>query len=177
MRRVLITGASGFIGTNLLRSLALEDCQVWALARRPLKVPSTVELVVTDKSLPEMDWARVLEGIDVIVHLAAAAHSPDSPDNDLDWVNHLGTARFARQAAAARVGHFVFISSISAQVGSTAGHVLTEESPPHPVTAYGRSKLAAEGALRAAGVHRPAALPRVWTLRTGQHEATDHSCE
>ena len=76
----------------------------------------------------------------------------------------IGRRPRARSAAAARNGirHFVFVSSIRAQSGPSADHALTERDEPAPTDAYGRSKLAAEAAVRAAGVPftilRPALL-------------------
>src|SRR5262249_58008086 len=61
----------------------------------------------------------------------------------------IGLARAAQRAGAKR---FVFLSSIRAQSGATADHVLTEELPPQPTEAYGRSKLAAEQGLAELGL-------------------------
>ena len=67
-------------------------------------------------------------------------------------MNQLATAELARAAAAAGVRRFVFMSSMRAQAGAAADQPLTEADAPRPTDAYGRSKLAAEAAVRAAGV-------------------------
>jgi UDP-glucose 4-epimerase len=88
-----------------------------------------------------------------VVHLAAIAHvRRQLPDAVYDRVNHVATAELARAAAAARIRRFVFISSIGAQSGTTSDHPLSETDVPLPAKAYGRAKLAAEAAVRAAGV-------------------------
>jgi nucleoside-diphosphate-sugar epimerase len=91
--------------------------------------------------------------VDQVVHLAGIAHTGPGVDPETyDRVNRQATAELAAAAAAAGVRHFVFVSSIRAQSGPSADHALTERDEPAPTDAYGRSKLAAEAAVRAAGV-------------------------
>lgn len=96
------------------------------------------------------DWQPILEQCDAVVHLAGIAHKY-AGDDLYDRVNHRATSALAR--AMARVGskHLVFVSSIAAQSGSYSNFELTEEDFPTPNNAYGRSKFAAEQAVRAAG--------------------------
>lgn len=153
MDRILITGASGFIGPALVRALAADGRIVRAAARRTATFNSNVEAV----SLPDLsqapDWPRLLEGVNSVIHLAGIAHAGGGIPNEVyDRVNHAATAELMAAAASAGIRRFVFMSSIRAQSGSSAEHVLTESDPPRPTDAYGRSKLAAEGAIRASGV-------------------------
>lgn len=155
MTRVLVTGASGFIGRPLTAALAQAGYAVRAAARerRGLSFPSAVELVALPDLTQSADWHGLLAGIDAVVHLAAIAHvGRDIPDATYDRVNHLATAELACTAAAVGVRRFVFISSTRAQAGADADHPLTEADEPQPTDPYGRSKLAAEAAVRASGV-------------------------
>jgi nucleoside-diphosphate-sugar epimerase len=84
-----------------------------------------------------------------VVHLAGIAHTP-SDEETYDRVNHRATARLAK-AAQQHGTHLIFVSSIAAQSGSSSERELTEDDTPRPSNAYGRSKLAAEQAIRASG--------------------------
>jgi nucleoside-diphosphate-sugar epimerase len=100
-----------------------------------------------DLSQP-FDWQPLLQDCDAVVHLAGIAHT-FAEEDQYDRINHQATERLAQ--AAHRCGtHLVFVSSIAAQCRSFSEHDLTEDDPPRPTNAYGRSKLAAEYAIRAA---------------------------
>jgi UDP-glucose 4-epimerase len=151
--RVLVTGASGFIGRPLCAALAAAGHAVRAAVRdrRAQAFPPGIEVVKLPDLAGPVDWAPLTDGMDAVVHLAAIAHAPRQvPDAAYDRVNHMATAALAR--AAAGMQRLVFISSIGAQSGTTADRPLSETDVPRPEKVYGRAKLAAEAAVRAAGV-------------------------
>jgi UDP-glucose 4-epimerase len=151
--KVLVTGASGLIGRPLAVALAGAGHQVRAAVRQAQPFPDGIEAVPIGDLAGDIDWPRLLAGIDAVVHLAGIAHiGTDVSAQTYDRVNHLATATLARAAATAAIERFVFISSIRAQSGTHADHPLTEADPPQPTEAYGRSKLAAEDAVRASGM-------------------------
>src|SRR5205085_10083825 len=99
-----------------------------------------------------VDWGPLVCNVTHLVHLAALAHQGAIvPDASYEKVNRQAVADLAA-AAAGRVQRLVFISSVAAQTGPSADHVLTEADAPCPTTIYGRTKLAAEEALRGCGV-------------------------
>lgn len=150
-----MTGASGFIGRPLTAALADAGHQVRAAMRdrRAHHFPSGVEIASLPDLAKPVFWTPLLAGMDAVVHLAGIAHvGTDIPEATYDRVNHLATAELARAAAAAGIRGLMFMSSIRAQTGATADEPLVEADEPHPTDAYGRSKLAAEAAVRAAGV-------------------------
>jgi nucleoside-diphosphate-sugar epimerase len=148
---VLVTGSDGFIGSHLVPYLASLGHKVIAASR----TASTFEHAnISAVRLPdistEFDWHPMLQQCDAVVHLAGIAHRFAS-DDLYDRVNHRATEALA--LAGFRSGkHLVFVSSIAAQTGSFSDHELTETDAPRPINAYGRSKLAAERSVRAAGV-------------------------
>jgi UDP-glucose 4-epimerase len=155
MSRVLVTGATGFCGRPLVARLATAGYAVRAAVRRPPSspLPEGVEIAIHGDLAGSIAWEPLLAGVDAVVHLAGIAHAGRGIAADrYDLVNHRATAALARAAQRASVRHFIFISSIRAQCGSAADHVLTEADAPRPSDAYGRSKLAAEGAVVAAGI-------------------------
>jgi len=163
MSHILVTGASGFVGSATVAALARAGHTVRAAVRRSQPTfGAGVEIVQNPDLTEPCDWRPLLEGVEQVVHLAGIAHSRGVSPDLFDRVNHQGTAQLAQAAAQAGVGHFVFVSSIRAQCGPAADHALTEHDPPAPVDAYGASKLAAEAAVRASGVPftilRPVAL-------------------
>ncbi len=148
---VLVTGSDGFIGRHLVPYLALCGYGVIAASRTlcHYQNPYIVALQITDLSVA-FDWRPVLDRCDAVVHLAGIAHQ-DAEDDLYDWVNHRATSALAL-AMSRSAKHLIFISSIAAQSCSFSDHELTEDDSPTPCNAYGRSKLAAENAVRAAGV-------------------------
>lgn len=149
--RILVTGASGFVGRGLVPALVRAGHIVRAAARDATAVASgpPVEPVRLPDLAGEIDWAPLLDGVDAVVHLAGIAHRSGVDEGDYDRVIRHATATLAQACAAQRLP-LVFVSSIGAQAGSTADHVVRETDPPRPVTAYDRAKLAAEDAVREA---------------------------
>jgi UDP-glucose 4-epimerase len=153
--RVLVTGASGFLGHALTIALADAKHEVRAGMRRAgrLDFPGDVAVVPYADLASPLDWRPLVAGIDAVVHLAGIAHvGSDIPDALYDRINHQATGELAAAAKQAGVKRLVFMSSVRAQSGPTADHVLTEADRPLPTDAYGRSKLAAESAIRASGM-------------------------
>jgi nucleoside-diphosphate-sugar epimerase len=153
--KVLVTGASGFIGRPFTAALAQAGHGVRAAVRdrRAQHFPPGVEVALQPDLANPVFWAPLVAGMDAVVHLAAIAHvGPDVTEATYDRVNHVATAELVRAAAAAGVRRFVFMSSTRAQAGAASAEPLTETAAPRPSDAYGRSKLAAEAAVRAAGV-------------------------
>ncbi|KRB59430.1 nucleoside-diphosphate sugar epimerase [Rhizobium sp. Root708] len=146
----LITGASGFIGKGLQETLKQRGLPYRAVSRRTLPGYVPIGDVGTDT-----DWSEALRGVDTIVHLAAANQNVTegkTADSAYRAVNVDGTARLAKQAAAAGVRRFIFLSSIKANGEMTEpGRPFTPASIPSPDSAYGRSKLEAEQRLAEIG--------------------------
>jgi UDP-glucose 4-epimerase len=135
-------------------ALAAAGHGVRAATRLPTEFPPGVERVLVPDFTRPIDWDPVLRGVRLVVHTAGLAHADSSeiPIDLFDRINRIATQDLARAAARAGVAHFVFISSVRAQIGASAPRVLRETDEPHPTDRYGRSKLDAELAVRAAGV-------------------------
>jgi UDP-glucose 4-epimerase len=147
--RVLITGATGFVGAALLKRLATDSrWVVCASSRTPPVAPgSSVEWMPGPELAPDADWQTLLDDVDVVIHLAARVHvmeSASGSDEHYHRVNVLGTRRLAEQAATAGVRRLVFLSSV--KVHGESGH-FTEDSPMAPADPYGASKRDAEDVL------------------------------
>ena len=120
---ILITGINGFVGRGLAAALQGSDRLVKGTERgnRRREIggrrrKNDFQVFVTGDIGQETDWSEALDGIDVVVHLAARVHVMDDLAADLlaefRKVNTAGTLNLARQAAAADVKRFIFISSI-----------------------------------------------------------------
>lgn len=155
-QRILVTGASGFIGRALVARLLSDGHRVRAAVRTP-DPELAVEQVRTGDLGPDTDWADAVAGCDTIVHAAARVHvlreRAAAPLAEFRRANVQGTLQLARHAAAAGVRRFVFLSSIKVNGEETQpGRPFRSGDAPAPVDAYGLSKLEAED-----GLHRIAA--------------------
>jgi nucleoside-diphosphate-sugar epimerase len=151
--RILVTGSSGFIGSALVSTLAAFGHSVRAASRRPT---ATNHPNVAWAQLPDLesgvDWNSLVTGMDIVVHLAAIAHRRLGDSPNYERVNRIAIAELAQTCRRQNSKRLIFISSIGAQTGSAADHVVTELDHPRPVTAYDRAKLAAEEEIRRAGI-------------------------
>jgi nucleoside-diphosphate-sugar epimerase len=145
---IALTGATGFIGQSLLQEMPRRGYRVRVLLRRPsdMEVQGS-SAVIGDLSRPQ-NMGAALRDVDAVVHSAGISGEMSGvPDDDYRTFNTDATVNLANAARRAGVKRFVYLSSIRAQCGPTAAEVLSEQLPPHPTDAYGRSKLAAEQAL------------------------------
>lgn len=153
-KKVLITGATGFVGTALVdRLLAEEDFLVRSVVRRESNEFPCLDLCVVGELDKDTSWTSALTDIEIVVHLAARAHiMQDIEVKPLDkyrQVNVSGTLNLARQAATAGVRRFVYLSSIKVNGEDTIlrGPFVGDEcSEPHD--AYAISKFEAEEGLK-----------------------------
>ncbi len=152
--RILVTGASGFVGRALVaRFVALQQGEVMAMTRvSPVNpVPGAAYLPVGDLAL-QTHWPAALDGVDTIVHAAARVHIINDRSaksiHEFERVNVTPTLQLARHAAAIGVRRFVFLSSIGVNgVQTDIGTAFSESDKPNPHNAYALSKLKAERGL------------------------------
>jgi UDP-glucose 4-epimerase len=146
--RILLTGASGFVGPHVATALLRAGYRLRLAQRRPGPAPEDAETVATgDLSVP-IDWPAALAGVDHVVHMAGLAHAgPGLDEAPYRRINTEATLELARAAAAAGVRRFIYLSSIKALSGAFDGPPLSEDAEPAPADVYGHSKLAAEQGL------------------------------
>ena len=152
--KLLITGASGFIGKHLLAELLKHDFDILAAVRSLADSPCPT--FVLGKIDGKTNWSDAAAGCEAVIHLAAYAHVTNPAKIDkaiLHETNVEGTARLAQEAAKAGVKHFIFISSIGA-MADASNKALCADATCTPTTFYGQSKLMAEKELKSiAGKH------------------------
>ncbi|HAK95158.1 MAG TPA: hypothetical protein DCM87_09200 [Planctomycetes bacterium] len=153
--RVLLTGGTGFVGSHLAEQMCARGADVRCLVRAaggPARHALPEAAARIEGSLEDSAaLARACEGAEVVMHLAGAVK--ERRPGDFVRVNVEGTRRLCEAAAATRgLRAFVHVSSLAACGPSAADRPRGEDDPPAPVSAYGRSKLEAEGCVRASGL-------------------------
>ncbi|WP_435945592.1 NAD-dependent epimerase/dehydratase family protein [Dryocola sp. BD586] len=148
--KILVTGATGFVGSKLMTELKAKNYDVVGTSRRSLQ--TTPELINIGDISEQTDWSMVLKGCDVVVHTAGRAHMMKDQAEDklaeFRRVNRDATLKLAHDAKAAGVTHFIFISSIGVNGNATSGKPFSETSTPETTSDYAISKLEAELALK-----------------------------
>ncbi len=151
-RSVLVTGAGGFIGRNLLLEMTKRGWHTRGAVRKQSILPDGVEQVVIGEVDGQTQWEDALRGADTVIHLAARAHvlhdTAEDPIAAFRNVNVAGARKLAHEAALSGVKRLVYVSSVGVQgLQTQLGKPCSEIDPPHPHNAYARSKLEAEQAL------------------------------
>lgn len=152
--RILVTGATGFLGRAVADHLSERGRRVRAAVRRDGGGwPAGVEAVAIGDLSAATDWSVALKDVDVVVHCAARAHvlkeRAADPLAEFRAVNTDAALALAAQAAAAGVRRFVFISSIGVNGAETHGRGFRHDDPAQPHSPYALSKHEAEQGLRA----------------------------
>jgi UDP-glucose 4-epimerase len=143
MKRILITGATGFVGRRLLKSLDLSESEVCILSRT---INSDYKTIICDFEQDEVPLTA-LESIDTVFHLAGFAHdmSNASKIKDLYYkINVNSTIQLAKLAVQSGVKKFIFVSSVKAGGVAIPGKCLSENDQGEPEGVYGKTKREAE---------------------------------
>ena len=146
-----MTGASGFVGRSLMLALLKSGAEVKAAVRSPIDLPGA-EVCLIDSIDNRTVWGKNLKGINTVIHCAGRAHVMNdlfaNPLPEYRRINVGGTINLARQAAAAGVKRFIFLSSVKVNGEQTLkGQPFTELDTPMPQNPYAISKFEAEQAL------------------------------
>jgi nucleoside-diphosphate-sugar epimerase len=154
--RVLLTGASGFVGSAVQARLLSDNQHSLrsAMRRAPDHIPQGLEACVAPALSSGADWREALKGVDAVIHCAARVHvmqeQAADPLFEFRRANVEGTLRLARQAVEAGVRRFVFVSSIKVNGEQTrADQAFCADDAPSANDPYGISKLEAEEGLLA----------------------------
>ena len=143
MMKILVTGATGFVGRYLVNDLSKTDEVIACVRKKSNLLPSSVQQIVGnnffDIALPK--------DTDVIVHLAGIAHNKNNSVDEFKKINVDGTLELARKALEANIKRFIFISSIGVNGNSTHRKAFNEQDTPNPTNDYTKSKYEAEKAL------------------------------
>jgi UDP-N-acetyl-alpha-D-quinovosamine dehydrogenase len=166
MTRVLVTGASGFVGSILCPVLAQAGYVVRAALRSSRAAPAGVtESVVVGDIGDHTNWTEALRNVELVIHLAARAHTVNARTAGTELyaqINAHGTRRLATQSASQGITRFVYLSTVKVNGEDSGARPYSAEDVPRPLDAYATSKWLGEQALWrvAAGTAIQAAVVR-----------------
>lgn len=158
LRRVVVTGANGFIGKHVCRLLVESGKEVTACIRAQADasllaaIPGPLRIHRMSSGGGDSDLARIFSSVDGVIHLAGRAHvmheTSADPLDEFRKVNVGGTEILASIAAEQGVKRFIYMSSIKVNGEATNGHPFHADDPPGYSDSYGQSKWEAEERLR-----------------------------
>ncbi|MFI4919746.1 MAG: NAD-dependent epimerase/dehydratase family protein [Legionellales bacterium] len=148
MSKILVTGATGFVGRSLVPALILAGHEVRCAVTQKRDWLQAEQVLINKLEL-QTDWSEVLQGIDTVIHLAARVHVMQKTDASslgaYCEINSKATKIIAEQAVKHHVKQFIYLSSIKVNGEFTlSGSPFTEENDAQPEDPYGQSKLYAE---------------------------------
>jgi nucleoside-diphosphate-sugar epimerase len=155
MKKILVTGANGFIGYNLYKNLIKLNYSVKGTARNfdTVLINCDTKYISVGNIDSKTNWDHALEGVDCVIHCAGKAHVINKKD-ELDIyrvINKEGTKHLAEQAVKAKVKRLIFLSSVKVNGESTGNFddpiIFTNDDTPNPKDNYAISKFEAEQAL------------------------------
>lgn len=149
--KILITGATGFVGNSLIKELLKSGFQVSAVLRKKVNtLPELVKQYPVGNFDKDIDFSKILSGVDCVIHLAGKAHVIDKNkalvSNEFRQINTIATLNLATQTAKIGVKRFIFISSIRVN-GNKNNKPFIEQDRPNPQEPYAISKYEAEQGL------------------------------
>lgn len=164
---LLITGATGFIGSRMAQRLHAKGVALVLLGRLRNDVEQqranhlrSLGLTVNDVDLTSEDLSGYLDGVERVIHLAAAQHEANQPESYFEKINVEGTRRLLDASVKAHVLRFVYGSTIGVYGQALDGEI-NEHSRVAPDNHYGRTKLAAEQLVRQYGEQLEVAVARI----------------
>lgn len=162
-RKILVTGATGFVGSHLVDCLVERGSDVRCLVRQSsnLRYVKHPQIELAYGGLDDStDWDEALADVDLIYHVAGTTFARRA--KDYFTVNHQGTEALLAEALKRRdqIKRFVYISSLAAVGPARDGNPVDEDTTPAPITPYGRSKLLAEEAVRVVSDLLPVTIVR-----------------
>lgn len=153
MGKVLVTGASGFIGRRVCEVLQALNISIAPIIRAESDVHFQQTPIVIGNITAATDWRDALVGVETIIHLAARVHvmkdTAADPLAEFRTTNVDATLNLAKQAVQAGVRRFIFVSTVKVNGEETPDQPFTVFDQPAPLDYYGQSKFEAEVALQA----------------------------
>ena len=154
MKKILVTGASGFIGYNICKSLSKSGIQVCGVVRSINSFSlKNIKYKIIDSIDNKTNWKDILVDVDKIIHCAGVVHKMNNNKSLETYrpTNLDGTKRLAEQAIEAGIKRLVFLSSVKVNGESTyqinMKQKFSYEDKPNPQDLYAKSKLGAEKSL------------------------------
>lgn len=145
---VLVTGASGFLGTSLIRSILKNTSyNIFALTRRSISSNSRVKILENIDLSGKFDITGTLKMVECVIHCAGAAHKKINKSKSEEYYyrnNVVATEELFKQSVKAKVKHFIYISSIGVNGSTTKDKPFYSSDLSQPHNDYAFSKLKAE---------------------------------